>query len=66
MITLEPISEICARMLCLEPCPMASIVMTDDTPIIMPSIVRKQRNFLLFNERNAICIKFFQFILCPV
>ena len=63
MMTFDPISEICAWMLRLEPCPIASIVITEDTPIIMPSIVKKQRNLLFFNERKAICIKLPQFIV---
>ena len=47
MIMLEPICPISARMLCFEPLPMASIAMTEATPMMMPSIVRKQRILLL-------------------
>ena len=34
-------------MLFFEPRPMASIVMTDATPMMMPNIVRKARSLLL-------------------
>ena len=59
---LEPISEICAWMLFFEPCPMASIVMTDATPMMMPSMVRNARSLLLFKARKAILKRFVPFI----
>ena len=63
MIMLEPISLICAWMLRFEPCPMASIVITEATPIMIPSIVRKPRNLLLASARTAIFIRFVPFIV---
>ena len=33
---------------------MASIVMTDATPMMMPSMVRNARSLLLFKARKAI------------
>ena len=49
MIMFDPIEPISARMLCLDPLPMASIAITEATPMMMPSIVRKQR-ILLFRS----------------
>ena len=63
MIMFEPISEICAWMLFFEPWPMASIVMTEATPMMMPSMVRKARNLLLERARKAILNKFVPFIM---
>ena len=54
MIMLEPISEICLLMLCLLPCPMASMVMTEPTPMMMPSMVRNERSLLAAMARRAI------------
>ena len=34
-------------MLRFDPCPMASIVMTDATPMMMPSIVRNPAQFVV-------------------
>jgi len=39
---LEPISEICAWILFFDPWPMASMVMTDATPMMIPKH-RKER-----------------------
>ena len=50
----DPISPISAWMLLLEPWPMASMVMTDATPMMMPSIVRNPRSLLLPSARTAI------------
>ena len=54
IIMFEPISEICAAMLSFDPWPMASIVMTEATPMMMPNIVRKQRSLLLPRALMAI------------
>ena len=54
IIILDPISLICAWMLRLDPWPMASIVITAATPIMMPSIVRNPRNLLLLRAFTAI------------
>ena len=53
-------------MLRFEPCPMASIVITEATPMMMPSIVRKPRNVLLASARTAIFIRFVPFIVIVV
>ena len=45
---------------------MASIVITEATPMMMPSIVRKHRILLLFNALNAILNRFPIFILSVV
>ena len=58
MIILEPISEICARILRFDPCPMASIAMTAATPMIIPSMVRNPRNLLLVSARSAMRTRF--------
>jgi len=58
----EPISDICCWILFFEPCPMASIVMTDATPIMMPSMVRKARSLLFANARRAILNKLVPFM----
>ena len=63
MIMLEPISLICAWMLCFDPWPMANIVITEATPMMMPSMVRNPRSLLLANARIAIFSKFAAFIL---
>ena len=44
---LEPISDIWLLMLFFDPWPMASMVMTEATPIMMPSMVRKHLSLLL-------------------
>ena len=66
MIMFDPISEICSFMLFLEPWPMASIVMTEATPIMIPNIVRKQRSLLLFSAFSAIFRRFSMFIASVV
>ena len=63
MMIFEPISAICACMLRFEPWPMASIVMTDATPMMMPSIVRKARILLFARARRAILKRFVPFII---
>ena len=64
MMMFEPISEIWAWMLFFEPWPMASMVMTEATPMMMPSIVRKARSLLLARARRAILNKLVPFIRC--
>jgi len=49
-------------MLFFEPCPIASIVMTDATPMMMPNIVRKARSLLLASARKAILKRLVPFI----
>ena len=58
MIMFEPISAICSRMLRLEPCPMASMAMTEATPMMMPSMVRNPRNLLPERARRAMRMRF--------
>ena len=58
----EPISDICALMLFFDPWPMASMVMTDATPIIMPNMVRKHLILLLLRAFNAIFRRFPKFM----
>ena len=47
MMTLVPIWLIFRRTLSLEPWPMAIMMMTAATPMMMPSMERKERNLLL-------------------
>ena len=63
MMMFEPISLIWAWMLRFEPWPMASIVMTDATPMMMPSMVRKARNLLLARARRAILKRLVPFMI---
>ena len=53
-------------MLCFEPCPMASIVITDAMPMIMPNAVSDDRVLFAAIARNAIFNKFVQFIYCHI
>jgi hypothetical protein len=53
-----PIDDICPRIFCFEPSPIASIAITDATPIIIPSIVRKALSLFLIKARIAILNKF--------
>ena len=54
MIMLLPISAMLACMLRLLPWPMASMVMTEATPMMMPRAVRKERILLAKMARMAI------------
>ena len=58
----DPISEICAWILLFDPCPMASMVMTEATPMMMPNMVRKARNLLFARARKAILKRLVTFI----
>ena len=58
MIILDPICPISSRMLCLDPAPMASMEMTEATPIMIPSMVRKALILLFVRALKAIKIKF--------
>jgi hypothetical protein len=49
-------------MLVFEPCPIANIAMTDATPIIIPSIVRNERDLLLARARRDILNELPKFI----
>ena len=62
IIMFEPISLISAWMLLFEPCPMASIVITDPTPMMIPSIVRNPLNLLLLSAFSAILNRFPKFM----
>ena len=66
MIMLEPISLISAWMLRFDPCPMASMVMTDATPMMMPSMVRKARSLLLPKALNAILRRLPMCMMCQL
>ena len=62
IIMLDPISLISAWMLFFEPWPMASIVMTEPTPMMMPSIVRNPLNLLLPSAFRAILNRLAKFM----
>ena len=55
-------SAISCMMVALEPVPRASMMMTDDTPMMMPSIVRKLRILLAPMALRAILNKLRMFI----
>ena len=59
---LEPMLAIWSWMLFFDPWPIASIVITDATPIIIPSIVRNERILLRFNALIATFKRFRGFI----
>ena len=52
---LEPIDSIFSWTDLLAPDPIASIIITAATPIIIPSEVRAERILLTFKELSAIC-----------
>jgi hypothetical protein len=54
---LVPMSDISSRMLLLEPSPMASMAITDATPMMIPSIVSKALSLFLTSARMAILNK---------
>jgi hypothetical protein len=54
--------EICALMLFFEPSPMASMAITDATPIIIPNMVKKVRILLRRNALSATIIVFESFM----
>jgi len=60
---LVPILEIFSLMLFLEPSPMASIVITEPTPMMMPSIVSIALVLLSKRARHAILKRFCIFII---
>ena len=62
MIMFEPISLISAWMLFFEPWPMASMVMTEATPMMMPNMVRNPRSLLLLSALTAILNKLAKFM----
>ena len=66
MIMLEPISEMLAWMLRLVPCPMASMVMTDAMPMMMPRAVRNDRVLLAAMARRAILKRLAMFMVTVV
>jgi hypothetical protein len=49
-------------MLRLEPCPMASMAMTEATPMMIPNMVRNARSLLLAKALKAILKRFVPFI----
>ena len=51
MTELVPSPAMDACMFSLEPSPMASIAMTDATPIMMPNMVSSTRNLFLASDR---------------
>ena len=56
-------SAISCMMVALEPVPRASMMMTDDTPMMMPSMVRKLRILLAPMALRAILNKLRIFIV---
>src|SRR5579883_3267157 len=63
MSTFVPKLAICACTESRAPCPTASIAITAATPMMMPSIVRNERNLFLPSERKAIFSVFDIFML---
>jgi hypothetical protein len=53
-----PIFDISFRIFCFEPSPMASMAITEATPMIIPSIVKTALRRFLTNARMAIINKF--------
>src|SRR6187402_2696543 len=58
VIILEPMEDSCSVMLCLLPCPMATMAMTAATPMMMPSMVRKARSLFRWSARKATRMRF--------
>ncbi|MNH45374.1 hypothetical protein D3C79_1077930 [compost metagenome] len=58
VIIFDPMLDNEALILCFEPSPIDIIVMTEATPIMMPSIVNKALNLFLCKASNASLIKF--------
>jgi hypothetical protein len=56
MSRLLPMLEICSEILCLAPVPIASIVITAPTPMIIPSIVRDDLILLTIRDLRDIFI----------
>jgi hypothetical protein len=52
--TLVPRLAICDRMVALAPSPIATIAMTAPTPMMIPSMVRKDLSLFLRSARRAI------------
>jgi hypothetical protein len=52
MIRFDPIDWICSEMEAWEPCPIATMAITDPTPMIIPKTVRP--DLTLFVERDQI------------
>lgn len=62
MMMLVPICEIFARTLSFEPCPIAIMMMTAATPMIMPSMERNERNLLFAMAFSATFMRFVKFM----
>ncbi len=63
MIMLVPICAMLALTLSLEPWPIAIMMMTAATPMMMPSIDRNERNLLLATALSATLNRFMKFIV---
>ena len=63
MMMLVPICEMFWRMLSFEPWPMAIMMMTAATPMMMPSMERNERNLLLAMARRATLNRLIIFML---
>ena len=60
---LVPMVESSLRMLSFEPCPMAIMMMTAATPMMIPSMERKLRILLLATALRLTLNRFVMFIL---
>ena len=58
-----PMPLISRRMLCFWLSPRNIIVITDETPMMMPSMVSRHRILLLERARRAMCMRFAKFIV---
>ena len=54
IMMLLPILAICCWMRCVAPEPIATVAMTEATPITIPSMVSAERSLFIFSARNAI------------
>ena len=62
----DPLGFFPSRMLCLEPCPIAIMMMTAAAPMMMPSMLRKERNLLLMMAVMATFNRLVMLISCVV
>ena len=53
MMILLPILAICCWIRCVAPDPMATVAITEATPITIPSMVSAERSLFILNARNA-------------
>ena len=63
MRRLVPMVDNSLRMLSLEPCPMAIMIITAATPMMMPNMLKKERILLLATAFRLTLNKFDMFII---